>query len=376
MRHGKVIFLIESLRGGGAEHMTARLTGAFANTRQVEIVTWYPDCAFSLPSAITVTVLRERGAVRQIAALRRHFAAARPDTVISVLSPAILRMLFVKLLSPRLSCRWLINLHSVWSKEQAGLSPIRRAMRSLLLKLSAQLADTVILVSREAAADMEINVRVPAKKIAVIENGIDKALIIAKSAEVPSSQTAPNQAPIIMAAGRLTPEKNHLLLLSAFALTRKKQNCRLLIMGNGPMREALRLRAKDMGVANEVTILPFQENPWQYMARAAVFVLPSEFEGCPLVLAEAMLCKVPVVTTNWGAGLAEMTGGKNICLTVPRNDPQTMSEAITTLLKNSALADTLKLAAFEHAQANFRDFSDTLNAYSSLINSAEKQNDE
>ena len=78
-------------------------------------------------------------------------------------------------------------------------------------------------------------------------------------------------------------------------------------------------RSSGRGVAADVALLGFQPNPFKFMARASVFVLPSRCEGFPNVLLEAMACGVPVITTDW-AGAEEIVIDGVTGLIVPMDD--------------------------------------------------------
>jgi glycosyltransferase involved in cell wall biosynthesis len=157
---------------------------------------------------------------------------------------------------------------------------------------------------------------------------------------------------VVITAGRLRPEKGQWHLLRAFAEVRKKLVCRLAILGTGELEDYLRGLARDLGVENDVFFLGWQDNPFKFLARACVFVLPSVTEGLSLVVMEAMACKLPIISTNC-PGPAEIIaprGDEEFGLLVPRvdenmyggADPLTrdelaMADAIFRMLKNADL---------------------------------------
>ena len=111
--------------------------------------------------------------------------------------------------------------------------------------------------------------------------------------------------PVILAVGRLDAQKNHGLLLRAFSLLPLDLNARLLIVGEGPCREALTAEIRALGLESTVQLLGEDVNPFRFMARANCFVLSSNHEGLPGVLIEAMACGVPVVSTDCPTGPRE-----------------------------------------------------------------------
>lgn len=102
--------------------------------------------------------------------------------------------------------------------------------------------------------------------------------------------------------GRLSPEKNHARLIEAFA----RVHCmdpltRLVIVGDGPLYKYLQSFVRKLGLYNAVKLVGQTENPYQLMKHADVFVLSSDYEGQPMVLLEALVLGLPVITTSFGS---------------------------------------------------------------------------
>jgi glycosyltransferase involved in cell wall biosynthesis len=113
--------------------------------------------------------------------------------------------------------------------------------------------------------------------------------------------------PIIVNVGRLTEQKNQRELIAAVSELKKDNvNCRLVIIGEGELRDYLLNLAAALKVEKDVLLLGFQENPFKYVARSAVFVLSSLFEGFPNALAEAMAAGCPVVASDCITGPREI----------------------------------------------------------------------
>src|SRR5690606_8401554 len=96
------------------------------------------------------------------------------------------------------------------------------------------------------------------------------------------------QPPVILAVGRLDRQKDHATLLTAFSHIRCRRAAKLLILGEGAERQLLERRARDLGIAEDVSFPGYVSNPYPYMRRAAVFALSSSWEGLPTVLIEAL----------------------------------------------------------------------------------------
>lgn len=102
--------------------------------------------------------------------------------------------------------------------------------------------------------------------------------------------------------GRLSPEKNHARLISAFAdVHSRNHETRLVIVGDGPLMQDLRNQTDDLGLADAITFTGHSENPYALMNESDAFVLSSDYEGQPMVLLEALVVGLPVITTAFGS---------------------------------------------------------------------------
>jgi CDP-glycerol glycerophosphotransferase len=103
-----------------------------------------------------------------------------------------------------------------------------------------------------------------------------------------------------VAAGRLSPEKNHARLIRAFNLVHLDYpSTRLVIMGSGPLEPDLEELIANLGLATVATLAGWQRNPYAVMANSDCFVMSSNYEGQGIVILEAMVLGLPVVSTNF-----------------------------------------------------------------------------
>ena len=137
---------------------------------------------------------------------------------------------------------------------------------------------------------------------------------------------------VIMGCGRLVPQKDFATLIEAFALVRAQRSCRLLILGEGPLRSDLVRLADQRHVGADVALPGFDANPYRFMARSDVFVLSSLFEGSPNVIVQALASGAAVVSTDCPSGPNEILAGVPRGRLVPVSDAARMASAIIAFL--------------------------------------------
>lgn len=147
---------------------------------------------------------------------------------------------------------------------------------------------------------------------------------------------------MVFTAARLTAQKGLDVLLEAAASWRDLDPMPLVVIaGDGPLARELRARAS--ALAAPAVFLGHRDDVAARLAAAAVFVLPSQWEGQPLALQEALRAGVPVVATRVG-GVALLTG-EDAALLVPAGDARALAGAVRSVLTDPGLAARLAAAA-------------------------------
>lgn len=182
-------------------------------------------------------------------------------------------------------------------------------------------ADKIVTVSRDINPELIEGFGVKPEKIVTINNFFEVAQIEAKAQEALTSDEAAiyASAPVLVTSGRLTIQKNQAPLLQIFADLLQRQLAKLMFVGDGELRTDLVVQARQLGLrvyeaGQAATLTPdydvyfmgLQQNPFKYIKPASVFVFPSAWEGFPMALGEAMVCGVPVVTTDCPTGPREI----------------------------------------------------------------------
>jgi glycosyltransferase involved in cell wall biosynthesis len=175
---------------------------------------------------------------------------------------------------------------------------------------------------------------------------------------------------MVLAVGRLARQKGFVALIEAAAAWRDlKPVPRVIIAGDGPLAASLRARAAELGV--DVTFVGHRDDVPALLAETAVFVLPSLWEGQPLILQEALRAGAAIVATRVG-GVPDLVG-VDAALLVPAGDPVVLAAAVREVLADGKLASRLRAAAAARASTLPTEPEATaaaLAAYASLTPSA------
>lgn len=296
-------------------------------------------------NVVCLGVLRHPWSLFAFPPLLRYLGRRRPDVVLSAVSgPNVAVLLALALLRAR--SRAVVTYHaSVGSESISGL--LRRLQNRLYRR-----ADRVVAVSEGVAHELADATAIPRHHIRVIPNPVDLERIAAAAREPVTENDwfEPGAPPVILGVGRLHPQKDFDKLLDAFALVRRKTRARLLVLGDGPSRQQLEVLAGTLGLSDDVSFPGFARNPYKYMARAAVFVLPSRFEGLPTVLIEALACGCPVVSTDCPHGPREILEDGRWGQLVPVGYVSGLEAAIEQALARPQPADELKARAQHYGQ--------------------------
>lgn len=180
-----------------------------------------------------------------------------------------------------------------------------------------------------------------------------RTVVIPNASSLAAKAPADVPAPVVLAVGRHVAQKGFDLLLSAWAeVAARLPAARLRIVGEGDLQAELQSLAQALGVADSVAwVAPTPQIADEYRA-AAVFVLPSRYEGMPLALLEAQALGVPSVAFDCPTGPREVLG-PDTGLLVPAGDVGGLAQALLSLLCDAPLRQQMGRAAIARSQAMF-----------------------
>ena len=383
----RVMLLLSSLHGGGAERVAVHLlnrcdpdqidlrmgllrkAGPFLGEADASRIDVSPigqdwlafeghNSSFYRPRKLIA------GAVFAPANVSNMIRAHRPHVVMSFLKGMSVLTYFVLKGLGEARPRWIAregnNTDAVIDDELAN--PTGRALIKGLTRRCYRAADCFLANSHEMARGLREALDLDRGRIRVIHNPIDLAAIQRLAGE---ALPRPQARPFIVTAGRLEYQKGHDILLKAFAGSRAAKDFDLVILGRGSLEADLKRQAAQLGIGAGVIFPGFAVNPWAWLSKAALFVLPSRWEGFPSVVAEALACGVPALVTACDYGPREVVEHGVSGWVVPPEDAAAFGAAMDRLLEQPDLTARLKVSGKVRA-LNF-DIGKMIGAYSNLF---------
>lgn len=339
------VLVISSLAGGGSERAVTVLSEYWAMKGQdVAVVTLSDGAsdAYTLAPSVTRVALgllgesRSRAtgmarAARRIGALRRAIARLRPDMVLSFgdRTNVLVLLATVGLGVPtfaveRTDPRWAPN------------GPLWKLARRVAYLMAAGVVVQTENVARWA--------RLRWPRVRVIPNFVEATPYVAR----PGSSEGDLE---LLAVGRLEPVKGFDILIRAFAeVAAVHDEWRLTILGEGPERERLERLTAELGLDRKVSMPGWVRHPSERMARSHAFALPSNREGFPNALLEAMASGLPAVAFDCASGPGEIISHERDGILVPPGDANRLAAALEHLMANAAERERMGAAAREAVQ--------------------------
>jgi glycosyltransferase involved in cell wall biosynthesis len=347
----RVVELLATGSNGGAQEHLLNLVTRIDRTRyDVSVCTLSTGSAIRKLEAagIEVCFVEAEDDAGRVEAVAAHLAAVEADVVHNHMFHAEV-----------------IGTQAAWRVAEAGLprpyivgtvhsSRIRDDVdRALLRKLTPKM-DHLIAVSSSIVRKIEDEGRVGAP-VTLIYNGIDLDRYdqMLPCCTLREEYGLPAEGPMVGVVARLEPEKGHPTLLEAWPLVLAEYpTATLFVIGEGSRLEALKAQAASMGIDGSVVFTGRRDDVPAVTKALDVAVLPSYREAQGLTILEAMALSRPVVASNVG-GIPEMVEDGVTGLLVPPHDVEALAGAITRLLRDHPLADTLARAGHDMVHERF-----------------------
>lgn len=348
-----ISILLPDLAGGGAERISLVVANEFARAGyDVEFVLMQArgellDGAQESFSVVDLATPRARDLPFTLAKYLRH---RKPSALMAAMWP----LTVIAPVAARLSghrCKVLVSEHNTLSMQYRDWGRFHRAMLRTTMALGYRLADSRVCVSKGLARDVAALSGLQPHQFDVIYNPVPPRPEPSRAAVNAAEDlwAAPSGARLVT-VGSMEAQKNHALLLRAFAHL-ERPDARLMFVGDGTGRDALKSLARELGISDRVILTGFQLDPAPFYRTADVFALSSDYEGFGNVIIEAMACGTPVVSTDCPSGPSEILDGGKYGLLVPTGDAKALAEAINSALESDKNIEQLKLRAADFTPA-------------------------
>lgn len=332
----KVLFLLPSLTGGGAERVFTTLLRHLDRTRfEPHLALLQAQGAYmgDIPKDVPIHDLNVSRVRYALPKILRMIWKMRPQTILATMGHLNIALIAAKPCFPpdtNLVVREAVIPSALFREENQNVR-----LWGWLYRTFYKRADKVVCLSDSMVSDLVENFGIPREKLVRIYNPVDteKVREIAEIGGNPFSGTGPH----IVAAGRVCKQKGFDILISAMpAVLERFPDAQLVILGEGPLEAELKQQAQNLGLHEKVVFLGFQANPWRYLKHAGAFILPSRYEGLPNVLLEALAVGTPVVVSDCPGGIREIRESVGNMAVVPPENPGALAEAIIAVCGSPA----------------------------------------
>jgi glycosyltransferase involved in cell wall biosynthesis len=345
----KLAIFLTYLRGGGVERVIINLARGFVEQGlSVDLVLVREEGSFMslLPPEVRVVNLEGKRLISSLPALVRYLQQSKPVALLSAMQDINIVALWSRRLAG-VSTRVVVSVHNTVSQESQNSTQWKRRFAPQLARWFYPWADAIVTVSQGSANDL-VRLGLSSERIRVIYNPVVTPELFEKAREpLAHPWFEPDLPPVVLGVGRLEKQKDFPTLIRAFAQVQQQRPARLMILGEGKERPYLEALVQELGLGENVALPGFVANPFAYMARAAVFVLSSLFEGLPTVLIEALAVGTRVVSTDCESGPAEILSNGQYGKLVPVGDINAMAEAILRSLEEPPNSEALQRRAAE-----------------------------
>lgn len=340
-RTAPITLFLPSLDAGGAERVMLILAGRFATqARGCHIVVARSGGLWEskVPDGVRLVSLGKSGKpLSVVRPLIDYLRRERPAVVLSSVFPANIAALLACVVA-RTPC----VVREANRTEDDIRSPGWRTtlFNRIAMRMLYPRANAVVALTQGLAAHIAHFAAVDASRITVIPN----------PAPTPHAQARTRHAvPIVLGCGRLVPQKDFGTLVHAFANLVRRRPARLVLLGEGPLADALKGLAHSLGVGPDVSFAGHAPDVVARMHDADVFVLSSRFEGFPNVLLEAMAARAPIVATDCSDSVPALLANGRYGTIVPVGGAEAMAAAIGDILDGKVRFDdpTNHLAGYD-----------------------------
>jgi glycosyltransferase involved in cell wall biosynthesis len=337
LQNGSVCFLNYDLAFGGTEKVIAALANHLSSSgRAVTILTLSNRNDFKsfIDPSIQIVSLNVSRIKFFIPTLIRFISTHQFDNFLANVWPLTSLSFVLRIFSRK--TRLIYIEHCNLSEQFKNKSLFFKAAQNISIYVFYKFAHLIVSVSKGVRDDLIIK-GVNPKKIKVIYNPVISRpmLPIGKSVKGIQHWMSSSKKKLI-AVGELKSQKNFINLVDAIFFVKKNLNLdiNLLILGDGVEKESIQNKINNLGLAENIYLAGWVDDPLPYFDLADLFVLSSNYEGFGVVIVEAMSQGLNIVSTNCNSGPSEILEDGRLGVLCSVNDYESLGKAIDHALKN------------------------------------------
>lgn len=337
----KILFYINTLGKGGAERVVTNLANQFADKHyNIVLVTSYrTDKEYKVNSNVKRICLEDYikssknkifKNINIIRQLKMVIKDVNPDLIVSFMREPVVRAL---LASRKSNVKNIISVRNDPSKEYPGITG------KIISKYLLPKADGCVFQTEDAKKYFPKKLQ---EKSKIIYNQVDEKFF----------EVNRDEGDYLLSIGRLSPQKNQMLLINAFEKVNEKYpNEKLLIYGDGELKEKLTDIINEKGLEDKVFLMGSTNDVPKVLSKAKIFILSSDYEGMPNTLLESMAVGVPSISTDCPCGGPKAIINSGVDgLLIPVNSIEELEKKIILLLENKELSEKIGRNAKEKSE--------------------------
>ena len=337
-----IMFYINNIFGGGAERVITQLANQFADHGYdaILVTSFRGQDEFYLNGKVIRLSMEEEEIkqskitrnISRIKKMRNYLRQYKPEVLVSFMAEPNFRSIVA---SMGLPVKTIVSVRNDPNKEYGG-----KFLGHFVGKYVLPMADGCVFQTEDAKTWFSKKLQ---ERSCVILNPVDEDFINTDRVEISNN---------VVTLGRLSSQKNHRLLINAFRLVSEKySNLNLLIYGVGPLKDELLELINSYQLQNRIKLMGQTNNSAKVLSESKMFVLSSDFEGMPNCLMEALAVGVPSISTDCPCGGPRMLiKDHENGLLVPVGDEKKIAAAITEMIENQELAESMGRTAKLFAQ--------------------------
>lgn len=353
----RIAFFLGSMSGGGAERVVLNILKSIDTEIFSCLLIVKKDKGEYKQEFLKLVEVKKLGGnsfLQRAKSLKNLLRENQADVVLSYARPANYLLIFTRMIFRLKNIKTAINeVNNLTAKIDLRYSPFKKKLIRKLTPFLYTRVDFIVTQSEGIKNDLVQNYKVPEKRITRVYNAIDIDAIFEKRTE-DIDEHLPEADLKMVAVGRLEKQKAFDQLIKAVSRL-EDIDYRLLIIGEGTLKETLQRQIDDLGLQDRVRLLGFKNNPWAYMYRSDLFILSSIFEGFGNVIVEAMACKCAVISTDCDFGPPEIIQHGRSGLLVPVNNVEAVESEIRNLNKDKSKLNQLAMNAEDRSRDFHRD---------------------